>query len=102
VIRLWAINRVLRWTGFVLLIEADERPHVGCTSQGVCSQCNRRHWPTTLGVKWVGLPPDRAWARYCDRELLAVARRETTAAKVESINAIARDAVETVRKAVGS
>jgi hypothetical protein len=68
-IKLWSINRWLRWTGFVLIVEADDRPTASCTSQGVCPSCDKQHWPTRLGFEWVGWPPEHAWSR-------RVARRE--------------------------
>ena len=47
-IKLWTINRVLRWTGFRLFIDVD------------CDDGPDRR-PTLIGFKWVGLPGSAGW-----------------------------------------
>ncbi len=47
--KLGYLNRVLRWIGFVLVRHVEH----GKTDRFV--------------LTWVGLPPDRAWARHCER-----------------------------------
>ena len=42
-IKLWSINRWLRYSGFRLFIEIGENE------------------PTMLGIKWYGLPGSRGW-----------------------------------------
>jgi hypothetical protein len=85
-IRLWSINRWLRWTGFVLIVEADDPGP------------NRE--PTRIGFVFVGWPPDAAWARHCERTRLAAEARARGAQRVKDIEDIARLAVSTVERAV--
>lgn len=86
-IRLWSINRWLRWTGFVLIVEVD------------ASTAGERE-PTRLGLVWIGLPPDRAWARHCERTRLARERAELAARRADLVNDLARGAFATVERAV--
>lgn len=55
-VSLWSINRWLRWTGLVLVVTCDAR-----------QPDDPERVPTTLGLVFVGWPPERAWARYCAR-----------------------------------
>lgn len=62
-IKLWSINRWLRWTGLVLIVAHDD------------GTSDVRE-PTRIGLVWVGLPPERAWLRHCERTRLAKLARE--------------------------
>lgn len=55
-IRLWSINRWLRWAGFLLVIESDGR-----------AADDPERQPTRLGFMFMGWPPDRKWAEHCAR-----------------------------------
>lgn len=55
-ITLWSINRRLRWLGFVLIVQADGRP-----------PDDPDRYPTRIGFQWIGWPPERKWAEYCER-----------------------------------
>jgi hypothetical protein len=50
-IKLWTINKWLRYTGFRLIIDMDE-------NKGP----DRK--PTTLALTWVGLPGSRGWEKW--------------------------------------
>jgi len=50
-VKLWTINRWLRWTGFRLIVNAD-------TDTGP----DRK--PTVLSLKWVGLCGSDGWRKW--------------------------------------
>jgi hypothetical protein len=56
-IRLKAINRILQWTGFVLVVAVDTD----------FDSPDRE--PTRIGLVFVGWPPRAAWLRHCERTL---------------------------------
>jgi hypothetical protein len=62
VIRLGAINRVLEWTGFVLVVSVD-------VDEGPDRE------PTRIGLVFVGWPPRQAWLRHCERSRMRKAVR---------------------------
>lgn len=47
--KLGAFNSLLKWTGFVLVRHSEDGK------------------PDTFRLTWIGLPPDRAWVRHCER-----------------------------------
>ena len=49
-IKLWSINRVLRWSGVRLFVDVWD-------GEG-------ERTPTRLGFRWCGLPGSTAWARW--------------------------------------
>jgi hypothetical protein len=53
-IKLRTINRVLEWTGFVLVVAVDDGT-------------GPEREPTRIGLVFVGWPPAQAWARHCER-----------------------------------
>jgi hypothetical protein len=82
-IKLWTINRALRWLGFVLVIETDE--------QGTD--------PTRIGFVWTGWPPDRGWAEHCERTRLAREAREGSRKLAAETRGLALEFEADVRRA---
>lgn len=60
-IRLGTINRVLQWTGFVLVVAVDT------------DIAKPAREPTRIGLVFVGWPPREAWLRHCERTRAAKA-----------------------------
>lgn len=48
-VRLWTINRVLRFTGLRLIVVLNDDPE--------------GDWSTALGVRWFGLPGSAGWRK---------------------------------------
>ena len=66
-VKLWSINRWLRWTGLVMFV--GEHDGVG------------EQEPTTIGIVFGGWPPEQAWARHCERTRLAAGKPEWSTAE---------------------
>ncbi len=62
-IRLWSVNRWLRWTGFRLFVDCDSRDG---------NDPDRR--PTLIGFRWVGLYGSAGWKRMTPVPMLTEAK----------------------------
>jgi hypothetical protein len=53
-IYLWALNRWLKWLGFVVIVASDGR-----------DPSDPERYPTRIGIVFTGWPHERGWARHC-------------------------------------
>lgn len=67
--KLGTINKLIQWTGFVLVVAVDVRWGYVESTEGVDAAFRKvgLRDPTTIKLVFVGWPPKKAWARHCER-----------------------------------
>jgi hypothetical protein len=61
-IKLWSINRWLRWVGLRVFVRVDDPATWEQAAEAVTSGLTRQ--PTEIGILWGGLPGSARWKRW--------------------------------------